>query len=97
MIASNGPIRRLIPVDVRQSMANGGGPACLRLRVVCDPATVDPRFLADEPKLDRIAAMVAGHWPDAIDPADLARPSLWALIKSARLALLEALDLSELA
>ena len=40
-VAGNGPIRRLIPVDVRQSMANGGGPACLRLRVVADPATVD--------------------------------------------------------
>ena len=36
-------------------MANGGGPACLRLRVVADPATVDPRFLVDEAKLDRIA------------------------------------------
>ena len=46
---------RLCLVDVRQSMANGGGPACLRLRVVADPATVDPRFLVDEAKLDRIA------------------------------------------
>jgi len=33
-------------------MANGGGPACLRLRVVCDPETVDPRFLLDEAKAD---------------------------------------------
>jgi succinylarginine dihydrolase len=48
MIAGNGPIRQLVPVDVRQSMANGGGPACLRLRVVCEAADVDPRFLADE-------------------------------------------------
>ncbi len=48
MLAGNGPIRRVIPVDVRQSMANGGGPACLRLRVVADPATVDARFLLDE-------------------------------------------------
>ncbi len=32
MLASNGPIRQVIPVDVKQSMANGGGPACLRLR-----------------------------------------------------------------
>src|SRR3546814_20278250 len=54
MIAGNGPIRRLLPVDVRQSMANGGGPACLRLRVVADPARVDPRFLADAARLDRI-------------------------------------------
>jgi succinylarginine dihydrolase len=48
-VAGNGPIRRLEVVDVRQSMANGGGPACLRLRVVADPATVDPRFLVDAP------------------------------------------------
>src|SRR3546814_5813861 len=48
MVAGNGPIRKLVPVDVRQSMANGGGPACLRLRVVADPAHIDPRFLVDE-------------------------------------------------
>src|SRR3546814_13250643 len=76
MIAGNGPIRRLLPVDVRQSMANGGGPACLRLRVVADPATVDPRFLADEAKLDRIAGVVAKPWPEAIAPGDLASAAL---------------------
>src|SRR3546814_5891707 len=54
MVAGNGPIRKLVPVDVRQSMANGGGPACLRLRVVADPAHIDPRFLVDEAKLDGI-------------------------------------------
>jgi succinylarginine dihydrolase len=36
-LAGNGAIRDVRVVDVRQSMANGGGPACLRLRVVCDP------------------------------------------------------------
>jgi succinylarginine dihydrolase len=97
MIVGNGPIRRLIPVDVRQSMANGGGPACLRLRVVCDPATIDPRFLVDEAKLDRMAAIVAAHWPEAIDPAGLASPALWESVESAHRALLDALDLGELA
>ncbi|MEE2794130.1 MAG: N-succinylarginine dihydrolase, partial [Pseudomonadota bacterium] len=58
MLASNGPIRHVIPVDVRQSMANGGGPACLRLRVVADPATVDARFLLDEAKAERIEAVI---------------------------------------
>lgn len=96
MIAGNGPIRRLIPVDVRQSMANGGGPACLRLRVVCDPATVDPRFLVDNGKLDRIADIVTRHWPEAIDPAELIHAALWNHIRAARVALLDALDLSEL-
>src|SRR5690606_30459566 len=33
LLAGNGPIRRVVPVDVRQSMANGGGPACLRLQI----------------------------------------------------------------
>ena len=97
MIAGNGPIRRLIPVDVRQSMANGGGPACLRLRVVCDPATVDPRFLVDEEKLDRISEIVSTHWPDAINPGQLFDPELWHQIGAARAALLMALDLGELA
>ena len=95
-VAGNGPIRRLLPVDVRQSMANGGGPACLRLRVVADPATVDPRFLADPAKLDRIADVVAAHWPEAIAPGDLASTALVRDVQRARSALLEALGLAEL-
>lgn len=97
MVAGNGPIRRLIPVDVRQSMANGGGPACLRLRVVCDPATVDPRFLVGNEALDRIAEIVSTHWPETIAPGGLADPELWHRIGAARAALLMALDLGELA
>jgi succinylarginine dihydrolase len=95
-VAGNGPIRRLLPVNVRQSMANGGGPACLRLRVVADPATVDPRFMADEAKLDGIADVVARHWPEAIAPGDLASAALVSDVRKARAALLAHLDLSEL-
>jgi succinylarginine dihydrolase len=95
-VAGNGPIRRLLPVDVRQSMANGGGPACLRLRVVADPARVDPRFLADAAKLDRIAEVVAKHWPETIAPGDLASAALVAEVRQARAALLDALGLGEL-
>lgn len=97
LVAGNGPIRRLEVVDVRQSMANGGGPACLRLRVVCDPVTVDPRFLADEAKLDRIAALIEAHWPERIAPDDLADPDLWGKAEAAQAALLATLDLAELA
>ena len=88
-VAGNGPIRRLEVVDVRQSMANGGGPACLRLRVVADPATVDPRFLVDEAKLDRLSEVVRTHWPVAVDTADIQKPALIADIEGARRALLE--------
>jgi succinylarginine dihydrolase len=96
-IAGNGPIRHVEIVDVRQSMANGGGPACLRLRVVADPATVDPRFLADEAKLDAIAETVRTQWPAEIDNADLQKPALIADIERARAALLDTLGLAELA
>jgi succinylarginine dihydrolase len=96
MLAGNGPIRQVLTVDVRQSMANGGGPACLRLRVVAEPATVDRRFLVDDAKLDRLAAVIARHWPERIAPDDLLKPELWAQMEGARAALLEALALPEL-
>ena len=96
-IAGNGPIRRVEVVDVRQSMANGGGPACLRLRVVADPRTVDPRFLVDDSRLDRMAEVVRTRWPIEIDNADLQKASLIADVEAACGALLEALDLGELA
>ncbi|MEA3062204.1 MAG: succinylarginine dihydrolase [Sphingomonadales bacterium] len=96
LVAGNGPIRELFVVDVRQSMANGGGPACLRLRVVADPATVDPRFLVDEAKLERMGEVVETHWPEAIAPEDLLEPALWAQMEGARQTLLEVLELEEL-
>ncbi|KEQ53498.1 N-succinylarginine dihydrolase [Sphingobium chlorophenolicum] len=94
MVAGNGPIRKLAPVDVRQSMANGGGPACLRLRVVADPAHIDPRFLVDEAKLDGIAAIVRDYWPEAIAPDDLADTRLIARIEQSWLTLVDHLQLS---
>ncbi len=96
MLASNGPIRRVLPVDVRQSMANGGGPACLRLRVVADPASVDPRFMLDEAKASRIEAVIAEHWPESIAPAQIGSPELARVVIAARQALLKAVDLTEL-
>jgi len=97
LAAGNGPIRRVVPVDVRQSMANGGGPACLRLRVVADPATVDSRFLLDEGKAELLESVVQRYWPEQIDPADLGADALSESVRQARGKLLEALELSELA
>ncbi|BDI61628.1 N-succinylarginine dihydrolase [Qipengyuania nanhaisediminis] len=96
MMASNGPIRTVVPVDVRQSMANGGGPACLRLRVVCDPATVDPRFLLDEAKADRLEKVIGETWPEQIDPSDIGNEALARDVIAARQALLSAIGLEEL-
>jgi succinylarginine dihydrolase len=95
-LASNGAVRRVDFVDVRQSMANGGGPACLRLRVACDPNDVDPRFLVDQPKLDRLADVIARIWPEEISSDDIQSAPLVRDVERARAALLEALDLGEL-
>lgn len=95
-VAGNGPIRHLFVHDLRESMANGGGPACLRLRVVADPATVDPRFIATPEKLDRIEALVARLWPEHIAVDDLSSPALWHDCVAARSALCAELGLGEL-
>jgi len=97
MLASNGPIRQVIPVDVRQSMANGGGPACLRLRVVADPATVDARFLLDEAKAQRIESVIAQAWPERIEPEEIGSEKLAKTVIEAREALLAVLSLDKLA
>jgi succinylarginine dihydrolase len=95
-VAGNGPIRHLFVHDLRESMANGGGPACLRLRVVADPATIDPRFMATPDKLDLIEALVTRLWPERIAVEELPDPSLWRTCVEARAALCVELGLSEL-
>ena len=95
-LASNGAIREVRFVDVRQSMANGGGPACLRLRVQCDPTHVDPRFLVDEAKLDRLSGVIDRHWPEEIRAGEIQDSKLADAIVAARLALLRELGLESL-
>ncbi|MDR7101077.1 N-succinylarginine dihydrolase [Croceicoccus sp. BE223] len=96
MARGNGPIRHVLPVDVRQSMANGGGPACLRLRVVADPDHVDQRFLMTPEKLESMADIVTRHWPESIAPAEIGTPGLADRVISARNFMLECLNLKEL-
>lgn len=97
LLAGNGPIRRAVPVDVRESMANGGGPACLRLRVLADPASINRKFLFDNGLIERVERIVARLWPEQIDPGDLGNLVLEQQVIKARAVLLEELDLLELA
>jgi succinylarginine dihydrolase len=97
MLAGNGPIRHVNVVDVRQSMANGGGPACLRLRVVADPATVDQRFMLDEAKAASLESVVTKYWPENIEPSQVGSDPLARQVRTARSKLLEVLEISELA
>lgn len=97
LVASNGPIRHVLVVDVRQSMANGGGPACLRLRVVADLGAVDPRFLLNDAKAERIGNVITECWPEAIPLDQVGDPALAERVIAARTELLRALELGELA
>jgi succinylarginine dihydrolase len=90
LVAGNGPIRALHVMDVRESMRNGGGPACLRLRVVVDDAAraaIDQRFLLDDRKWEQLYRLVEACWPDRIAPEDLGNPALWVEARAARQAL----------
>jgi succinylarginine dihydrolase len=79
LAGSNGPIGRVEYVDVRQSMRNGGGPACLRLRVVlteAEQAATNPAMRLTEDLHARLSAWGAAHYRDRLTPADLADPAL---------------------
>jgi succinylarginine dihydrolase len=73
------PIARAHVFDLRQSMRNGGGPACLRLRVVlneAERAAVNRACWLDEALHERLAAWVRRHYRDRLALADLADPAL---------------------
>jgi succinylarginine dihydrolase len=96
LVASNGPIGRVDYVDVRQSMHNGGGPACLRLRVVLTPAELAATHAAQRlgPALyDKLAAWAMTHYRDRLAVEDLADPHLISEVQAALDALCEILEL----
>ena len=77
-VSKNNPINRAIYMDVRESMRNGGGPACLRLRVVlsdAELAATNQNFLLDDEKFDALEAWVKTHYRDKLTPDDLEDPA----------------------
>lgn len=73
------PIRQVHYFDVKQSMQNGGGPACLRLRVAMSEAehqAVNPAVLMNDTLFVRLNQWVDTHYRDEISEADLADPQL---------------------
>ena len=99
LVRANGPIGRVQFVDVRQSMRNGGGPACLRLRVVMtedELASCHQGVILDEELIDDLQACVRSTYRDRLAPADLADPKFADECRIAREALLEILELDAL-
>jgi succinylarginine dihydrolase len=81
-------------------MRNGGGPACLRLRVVMTQDELESchsGVLLDEERIDDLQACVRATYRDRLTPADLADPAFADECRIAREALLEVLELDALA
>lgn len=73
------PIRQVHYYDVKQSMRNGGGPACLRLRVAMseqEHKAVNQNVLLNDALFYRLNLWVNTHYRDQISEADLADPQL---------------------
>jgi len=73
------PIKSVHFLDVRQSMKNGGGPACLRLRVVLTEQELSKTnrdvFMTDS-LYAQLTGWVERHYRQSLAPNDLADPQL---------------------
>ncbi|UZE27961.1 N-succinylarginine dihydrolase [Pseudomonas asplenii] len=79
LTARGGKVREVKVFDLKQSMQNGGGPACLRLRVALNEselAAVNPGVIMTVPLYDTLTQWVQRHYRDALRESDLADPQL---------------------
>ena len=79
LTASGGPVREVKVFDLKQSMQNGGGPACLRLRVALketELAAVNPGVIMTPALYGTLTRWVNTHYRDALRESDLADPQL---------------------
>lgn len=79
LTARNTPIKHIHYYDVKQSMRNGGGPACLRLRVAMseqEKQAVNQNVLMSDSLFATLNQWVDKHYRDEICEADLADPQL---------------------
>jgi len=79
LITLGTPIKQVRYFDVKQSMQNGGGPACLRLRVAMNQqevAAVNQNTLMNDSLFTRLNTWVDRHYRDQLTVQDLADPQL---------------------
>ncbi|KGT94846.1 succinylarginine dihydrolase [Erwinia typographi] len=79
LVESGGPVDELKVFDLRESMCNGGGPACLRLRVVLNArelAAVNPSVMMNDTLFATLNGWVERHYRDRLSQSDLADPQL---------------------
>lgn len=96
ILAGDNPVSQVRFVDVRQSMRNGGGPACLRLRVVLteqELSGLQGSFLLTDARYEQLRAWICRHYREHLSPGDLADPKLMDEVRTALDELTGILDL----
>lgn len=79
ILASDNPIDQVEFLNLRQSMNNGGGPACLRLRVVLteeQAAAIHQGIIYTDSLHQSLGQWVETHYRDSLSPDDLRDPKL---------------------
>jgi len=79
LLAEENPVTGVEFLDVRQSMKNGGGPACLRLRVVLtatELSRLHGNVLLTTERYEQLCSWVSKHYREELHPADLCDPAL---------------------
>jgi succinylarginine dihydrolase len=79
LVAGESPIAEVLTFDLRQSMRNGGGPACLRLRVPLTPperSAIGCNVVFDAALDAALDAWIRRHYRDRLAPTDLRDPAL---------------------
>ncbi|MDA7738138.1 N-succinylarginine dihydrolase, partial [bacterium] len=97
--SSSAPIDEVVFFDLRESMKNGGGPACLRLRVQLQQAELNglgARVLIDDSLYEDLCDWVNTHYRDRLAYEDLTDPQLIDELKAAAIALEQVLGMSGL-
>ena len=79
LLTMDTPIKQIHFFDVKQSMHNGGGPACLRLRVAMNDteiAAINQHVLLTDELFEKLNRWVDRHYRDRLEVTDLADPQL---------------------
>lgn len=79
VVAEDNPVTEVHYLDVRQSMNNGGGPACLRQRIRLtdeERAAVKARVFLDAGLAAELEAWIRTHYRDRLAVRDLGDPAL---------------------
>ena len=79
IIAGNNPIKRIEYMECRQSMLNGGGPACLRLRVILTPEqelACNSNIIMTDSLYKKLDVWIEKHYRDRLTSDDFLDPNL---------------------